>query len=55
MIADADVFQTQSIAVLTVSDTRVITEDKSGDTLAARIVEAGRSFAAQASVIWFLP
>jgi len=29
------------IAVLTVSDTRTLQDDKSGDTLAARIVEAG--------------
>ena len=55
MIADADVFLPQAVAVLTAPDTRVTAEDKSGDTLAARIVEAGRSFAAQASVIWFLP
>jgi len=32
-----------SIAVLTVSDTRTLQEDRSGDTLAARIVEAGHT------------
>jgi molybdenum cofactor biosynthesis protein B len=33
------------IAVLTVSDTRTLSEDKSGDTLAARIREAGHILA----------
>ncbi len=36
------------IAVLTVSDTRVISDDKSGNTLAARIEEAGHTLAARA-------
>ncbi len=36
-----------SIAVLTVSDTRVLADDKSGDTLAARIAEAGHRLAAR--------
>ena len=33
------------IAVLTVSDTRTLAEDKSGDTLAARIQDAGHTLA----------
>lgn len=35
------------IAVLTVSDTRGLAEDRSGDTLAARITEAGHILAAR--------
>ncbi|QDL90639.1 molybdenum cofactor biosynthesis protein B [Paroceanicella profunda] len=35
------------IAVLTVSDTRSLAEDRSGDTLAARITEAGHHLAAR--------
>jgi molybdenum cofactor biosynthesis protein B len=35
------------IAVLTVSDTRSLADDRSGDTLAARIVEAGHRLAAR--------
>ncbi|MDA3888801.1 MAG: molybdenum cofactor biosynthesis protein B [Allgaiera sp.] len=38
------------IAVLTVSDTRTEAEDKSGDTLVARLTEAGHSLAARAIV-----
>jgi molybdenum cofactor biosynthesis protein B len=38
------------IAVLTVSDTRVIADDKSGGTLAERIGQAGHSVAARAIV-----
>jgi molybdenum cofactor biosynthesis protein B len=38
------------VAVLTVSDTRTPEEDRSGDTLAARIAEAGHSLAARAIV-----
>jgi molybdopterin adenylyltransferase len=38
------------IAVLTVSDTRVLADDKSGDTLAARIVEAGHALLERAIV-----
>jgi molybdopterin adenylyltransferase len=38
------------IAVLTVSDTRTLADDKSGDTLAARIVEAGHRLVARAIV-----
>ena len=50
MTAAPGTFLPQAIAVLTVSDTRVITEDKSGDTLAARIVDAGHKLAARAIV-----
>ena len=35
------------IAVLTVSDTRSLADDRSGDTLAARIVEAGHQLVAR--------
>src|SRR5262249_31986594 len=38
------------IAVLTVSDTRALEDDKSGDTLAARIADAGHMLAARAIV-----
>ena len=38
------------IAVLTVSDTRSLADDRSGDTLAARISEAGHRLAARAIV-----
>jgi molybdenum cofactor biosynthesis protein B len=38
------------IAVLTVSDTRTMTDDKSGQTLADRIAEAGHVLAARAIV-----
>jgi molybdenum cofactor biosynthesis protein B len=38
------------IAVLTVSDTRTLEDDKSGDTLAARISDAGHLLAARAIV-----
>ena len=38
------------IAVLTVSDTRALAEDKSGSTLAERIEKAGHAFAARAIV-----
>lgn len=37
-----------SIAVLTVSDTRTLEEDKSGDTLVQRIADAGHKLAARA-------
>ena len=39
-----------SIAVLTVSDTRTLEDDKSGSTLAGRIEEAGHSLAERAIV-----
>ncbi|ACL60898.1 molybdenum cofactor biosynthesis protein B [Methylobacterium nodulans] len=38
------------IAVLTVSDTRTLTDDRSGDTLAGRLSEAGHALAARAIV-----
>jgi molybdopterin adenylyltransferase len=38
------------IAVLTVSDTRTLADDRSGDTLVARIAEAGHRLAARAIV-----
>ncbi|MFT4181689.1 MAG: molybdenum cofactor biosynthesis protein B [Rhizobium sp.] len=38
------------IAVLTISDTRTLADDKSGDTLVARITEAGHRLAARAIV-----
>ena len=38
------------IAVLTVSDTRTVADDKSGDTLAARVEGAGHRLAARAIV-----
>ncbi|MCQ1834191.1 molybdenum cofactor biosynthesis protein B [Neorhizobium galegae] len=38
------------IAVLTVSDTRTLADDKSGDTLVARIAEAGHELKARAIV-----
>lgn len=38
------------IAVLTVSDTRTLADDRSGDTLAARITEAGHLLAGRAIV-----
>lgn len=39
-----------SIAVLTVSDTRTLADDRSGDVLAGRIAEAGHRLAARAIV-----
>jgi len=38
------------IAIMTVSDTRTLADDKSGDTLAARIKEAGHELAARVIV-----
>ena len=35
------------IAVLTVSDTRSLAEDKSGDLLASRLIEAGHTLGAR--------
>ena len=46
-IVDTKPFLPVRIAVLTVSDTRQITDDKSGDTLVARLTEAGHSLAAR--------
>lgn len=41
-------FMPVSIAVLTVSDTRTLADDRSGDLLAARVVAAGHVLAARA-------
>ena len=38
------------IAVLTVSDTRSLAEDKSGDLLASRLIEAGHTLAVRLHV-----
>ena len=46
-IDDTKPFLPVRIAVLTVSDSREITDDKSGDTLVARLTEAGHSLAAR--------
>ena len=43
-------FQPVAIAVLTISDTRSRADDKSGDVLAARIMDAGHNLAARALV-----
>ena len=43
-------FEPLRIALLTVSDTRVAGDDRSGDTLAARIAEAGHTLAARTIV-----
>ena len=47
-IDTARTFIPVSIAVLTVSDTRTLADDRSGDTLAARIAAAGHAVAARA-------
>jgi molybdopterin adenylyltransferase len=47
-IDDQRSFLPVRIAVLTVSDSRTLSEDKSGDTLVARIAEAGHSLAERA-------
>jgi len=47
---DSRAFIPVRIAVLTVSDTRALAEDKSGDILAARIAEAGHILAARSIV-----
>ena len=44
-------FQPITIAVLTVSDTRTPADDQSGDTIVARLVEAGHSLATRAIVV----
>ncbi len=49
-IAETREFIPISIAVLTVSDTRTMVDDKSGDTLVARIAEAGHRLGARAIV-----
>ena len=43
-------FQPLQVAVLTVSDTRTLADDRSGDTLAARVEAAGHRLAARAIV-----
>jgi molybdopterin adenylyltransferase len=50
MIDETIAFVPVRIAVMTVSDTRNETNDKSGDTLAARIAEAGHILAARTIV-----
>lgn len=50
MIDETIAFVPVRIAVMTVSDTRNETNDKSGDTLAARITEAGHILAARTIV-----
>ncbi|WP_102226046.1 molybdenum cofactor biosynthesis protein B [Acidimangrovimonas sediminis] len=47
-IDDSRDFVPVRIAVLTVSDTRTAAEDRSGDTLVARLTEAGHSLVARA-------
>ncbi|MGR3466336.1 MAG: molybdenum cofactor biosynthesis protein B [Shimia sp.] len=47
-IDDARPFEPCRIAVLTVSDTRTAEDDRSGDTLVARLTEAGHTLAARA-------
>jgi molybdenum cofactor biosynthesis protein B len=49
-IDEGRTFLPVNIAVLTVSDTRTPADDRSGDTLAARIEEAGHRVAARAIV-----
>jgi molybdenum cofactor biosynthesis protein B len=49
-IDDSRPFRPVAIAVLTVSDTRVLADDRSGDTLVARIEGAGHRVAARAIV-----
>lgn len=49
-IDESIAFVAVNMAVMTVSDTRSFADDKSGDTLAARIEEAGHVLAARAIV-----
>jgi len=49
-INDAIEFQPLNIAVLTISDTRTQADDTSGDTLVARLQEAGHKLAARTIV-----
>jgi len=46
-IADAKPFLPLNIAVLTISDTRALSDDKSGTTLAERLTAAGHALAAR--------
>ena len=48
--AEAAPFVPVRFAVLTVSDTRALAEDRSGNTLAERIAAAGHELAARAIV-----
>ena len=50
MIDESRPFLPVSIAVLTVSDTRTAADDRSGDTLAARVAAAGHTVAARGIV-----
>jgi molybdopterin adenylyltransferase len=50
VIDDKPAFIPVCIAVLTVSDTRSMADDRSGDTLVARLTEAGHVLAARAIV-----
>jgi molybdopterin adenylyltransferase len=50
VIDDKSAFIPVRIAVLTVSDTRSMADDRSGDTLVARLTEAGHILAARAVV-----
>ena len=50
MIDESRMFLPVSIAVLTVSDTRTAADDRSGDTLAARVAAAGHTVAARGIV-----
>ena len=47
-IDESRTFLPVNIAVLTVSDTRSLAEDRSGDTLVARLAEAGHVLAERA-------
>lgn len=49
-IDESIAFQPLHVAVLTVSDSRSLADDRSGDTLVARLTEAGHHLAARALV-----
>jgi molybdenum cofactor biosynthesis protein B len=49
-IDESRIFQPVNIAVMTVSDTRTLADDRSGDTLVARLEAAGHRLAARAIV-----
>jgi len=49
-IDESRVFQPVNIAVMTVSDTRTVADDRSGDTLVARLETAGHRLAARTIV-----
>src|ERR1700735_927042 len=50
-IDDSRAFLPLNIAVLTISDTRSLEDDKSGTTLAERLVAAGHSLAAREIIV----